>query len=903
MVSIRLNRSTVLRGTITILLLPILGACATIADVAAPIAPMQSPNPTASAPGLAPPITPLPASMSQLKRFNEVVKEATVIPGFFTVYEKEDKFFLEIKPEQMDQPFFFASNLSHGIGEQFLYGGLMGSRGTLGGSFIAYFHRIGNTIQLIARNTDYTAKDGSPEARAVEDSFSDSLLSSAPLASQPHVDRKSLLIEVNMLLLADIPGATTALERAFRQPYGFDFRNSSISRARAESDQTTFQVSAHYGLSRPILSSGSGNAPSLPTTLQDVRSMFLGFHYNFAKLPEAPMQPRKADPRIGYFATTRWDFTADLNLSPRVHYVQRWRLEKKDPDAPLSEPKQPIVYWLDKNIPERYRPAITSGILEWNKAFERIGFKDAIQVKVQPDNATWDTGDSRHASVRWMTNAQSAFGAIGPSQVDPRTGEILDADIGIDSVRSRNARNRRVEQIAAPTNSWWLNNGNSYLCMAGDYAANEAGFAMELLEARGDVAPDSPESEAFVLEDLKDVTMHEVGHTLGLRHNFRASTIYTQAQLADPVFTKKNGISGSVMEYNAYNIAEPGERQGAFSMSTLGPYDYWAIEYAYKPIPAQQEADELKKIASRGVESQLAYSTDIDAAESIDPEVNTTDIGQDTLNFAEKRLRLAHELWDRWQARPLKSGESYAILRRNMSRGLQQISQASTIAAKYVGGVTVLRDYAGSPRAPLNPVSAEKQRAALQMVSRGLFSSDSFRFKPEFMRRLAVDEFDRADIAEVGLAYGSTDYSLSSQVLKMQTTVLDQLMSEKIANRILESDLKLDDPKKAFTLSELYGTLTQVIWSELKTGKEVSSLRRNLQREHLTRLAGALIKPISGMPADARALQRQTAKELLTKLKTAERKSRLSNETKAHFAECANTLEEAIKAPMYRTGV
>jgi len=872
------------------LVIPALAACATTQNL--------SNSPTSpTSPGTA--ATSTASSNSQLKRFNDLVKDAKVIPGFFTVYEKDDKFWLEIKPEQLEKPFFFASSLTNGIGEQFIYGGLMGNRGIIGGSYVAYFRKMGNTVQLIARNTDFTAREGSREALAVSQAFSDSLLASAPVVSQQHPDHKSILIEANMLLLADIPAASAALERGFHQPYGFDPRNSNITKARAVSDETTFSVSAHYGLSRLVQpSSGSFNAP---TTLQDPRSLFLGFHYSLAKLPEIPMKPRVADPRVGYFTTTRWDFTADFNLSPRNHYAQRWRLEKKDPTAALSEPKQPIVYWLDKNIPDRYRGAITAGILEWNKAFERIGFKDAVQVKIQPDDADWDTSDVRHASVRWMTTARPAFGAIGPSQVDPRTGEILDADIAIDAVRLRNSRNRRVEQISAPKNAWWLNDPR--LCQQADFAANESGFALDLMEARGELTADSPESEAFVLQDLKDVTMHEVGHTLGLRHNFRASTVYSVDQLSDPEFTKKNGISGSVMEYNAYNIAEHGHPQGQFSMTTLGPYDYWAIEYAYKTIAPEQEDSELKKIAARSTEPQLAYSTDIDVSESIDPEANTSDLGSDTLRFAEQRLRLARELWDRWQDKPLRAGESYAVLRRNMSRGLQQVGQVSAMAAKYVGGVTVLRDYAGSSRAPLNPVPAEKQRAALRLVADGLFSTHSFKFKPEFMRRLVVDEFDRADALGMGVMPGSTDYSLTSQVLKMQQNVLDQLMSESVATRLLDSDLKLDNPKQAFTLSELYETLSNAIWSELKTGGDINSLRRNLQREHLERLVNTLIKPASGMPADARALQRENARELLVKLKVAEKRPGLSKEAKAHLSESANTLEDALKAHLYRAGI
>jgi hypothetical protein len=595
---------------------------------------------------------------------------------------------------------------------------------------------------------------------------------------------------------------------------------------------------------------------------------------------------------------TRWDYSDELTLSPRVYQLRRWRLEKKDPSAALSEPKQPIVFWLDRNIPVRYRPTITAGILEWNKAFERIGFKDAVQVKVQPDDADWDTSETRRASVRWMTTAKPVFGAIGPSVVDPRTGEILDADIGIDVVRLRNARSARVETIPTPPPGMDMGE----FCAEGEFAAQELAFAFDLLEARGELKPDSPEAEQYVLADLKEVMMHEVGHTLGLRHNFRASTVYTADQLADPEFVAKNGTAGSVMEYNARNIALAGKKQGDFSMGVLGPYDYWAIEYGYKPIAPEDEAKELSRIAARSNEPLLAYATDYDAGDGMDPEVNTGDLGQDTLVFAAQRLELARELWTRWQDRTLAPDESYVPLRRNVSRGLTTVGQVSMMAAKYVGGVRMLRDHAGSPRSPLEPIPAARQREALKLVQTGLFSTESFKFKPAFMRRLVADELDTTNAYGTGVGPGTPDFSLSEQVLTTQRGVLNRLMSDAVALRILESESKIDDPKQAFHLSELYDTLTNAIWSEARTGRESPLLRRNLQREHLARVTGALLRPSPAMPADARGLLRENARTLAAELRGALAKPGLTKETRAHYAESLNTIEEALKAPMQRAG-
>ena len=841
-----------------------------------------------------------PPAATAAKPFQEVIKEATVLPGLFTLYQKEDKVWLELKPEDFGQPLFFAIGLTHGVGERGSYGGQMGR------SFIVEFKKIGNVVQLIAKNTNFTADGNIPIAQAVKQSFSDSLLAFSVVASKPHPERKSVLIEANALLLADIPMAAHRLEQTYRQAYGFDAKNSSFSKVRNAAEQTSFNVSAHYGLARlslpPLIAPGATLAPviPLPATLEDVRSLFLGFHYSFTKLPEL-MAPRGADDRIGHFVTTRWDYTTDFYPTPKVHYVNRWRLERQDAQAALSEPKQPIVFWLDRNIPDKYRSAIAAGILEWNKAFERIGFKDALRVEQQPKDTDFDTSDTRHASVRWFMGSDAGF-AIGPSQVDPRSGEILDADIAISDALTRNPR-RFVVQEAPPTAlpDGWGGQDCGYALGALD----QMNFALDLLEARGEIEPDSPAADAFVQALLKDVVMHEVGHALGLRHNFRSSTAYRLPQLADPAFTTSNGLSGSVMDYRPVNLAASGERQGEYAMSTLGPYDYWAIEYAYKPIAPEQERDELARIAARNTEPQLAYATDEEAGyggalEGMDPEVNRWDLGDDPLIYYQKRWQLSRELWNRLQDKQFKPGDNYAMLRANLERGFRQVNIAALLTAKYVGGVVHLRDHAGSGRAPLNPVPAQRQRQALEALTKGIFSVDSFRFKPGFMSRLTVDQFERGPYGNpVGV---NPDYSLSNQLLGIQRGVLDQLMSDGVATRILDADAKLSDPAQVLRLSELYDTLQAAIWSELKSGGDISALRRNLQREHLRRIATALTKPAATTPADARSLLRENARALQRDLRAALTKKGLSKETRAHLSEAENTLAEALKATFQRIG-
>ena len=659
------------------------------------------------------------------------------------------------------------------------------------------FHKIGTNVQLIAVNTEFFAKEGTPQAHFVRESFSDSLVASALVVSQPSTDDKAVLIEAGALLFGDIPGYLTRLETAFRIPYALDAKNTNIESVSNTEQLTGIEVQAHFAvpkLSPPPLTPPPVPLPAPPKATPDPRSFFVSFYYNFSPLPEHPMRPRMADERVGYFTTARVDYTDDVQVKPRVNYVNRWRLEKKDPSAAISEPKEPIVYWLDKNIPEKYRQAVTDGILEWNKAFEKAGFRNAVVVKQQAETDTWDTMDSRHASIRWFTGADVGF-AIGPSNVDPRTGEILDADIGMSDVFARGARRLVVEDLGHPLAQYDMNDAyiadplrahKGYLaCDYGAAAEQETEFSFDLLEARG-LDMDGPEASALAQEYVKDVIMHEVGHTLGLRHNFVASKVYSLKQIEDKSFSRVNGITASVMDYTPFNISPTGERQGEYVMSTLGPYDYWAIEYAYKEMDPASEPAELAKIASRSTEPQLAFATDEDAGAGkafigIDPDVNRFDLGSDPLEYYKRRMKLSRELWDRLQNMKLQPGESYERLTRSFVAGFLQVGRIAPLAVKYVGGVTTHRDRAGTGRPLFEPTPAARQKEALTLVSNDFFQVDSFRFRPEFMGRLALDQFNRP---------ANPDISLSATVFAVQKAMLGEMMSDAVATRLLDAPEK-----------------------------------------------------------------------------------------------------------------
>ena len=884
------------------------------------------PAAAASGPSAAPP-PPLPG---QPPPFAVVMKDAKKIDGLITAWQKDDKVWLELRPEDFNRTLFFSPKLSTGIGEQRLFGGLM-----LPSPRLVQLRRVYNQVQLIAINPEQVAKAGTPEARGVAAALSPSLLGSTAVASQPHPERKTVLIDAGAIFVSDMLGLGAVLQRTYRQGYGFDGRNSAITGVRGKPDLLVIEANNHYATAAiAVPTPGAPPGAPLPTTpkgLQDARSLFLGLHYSLARLPELPMAPRPADARIGHFVETVDDFSDDLARSPRQRFVNRWRLEKKDPAAELSEPVKPITYWLDRNVPLKYRAVLTAGVLEWNKAFEKIGFKNAIEVSQQPDDADFDTLDAGIASVRWMVNREPSFAAIGPSHIDPRSGEILDADIGIESLSARSLRTIRSRILggaegqaaewaqllqiggsptepAAFASPFGGGAADHRFCQHADLAAEQMSYALEVLSARGEIDPDSPEARQFVLDFLKETMMHEVGHTLGLRHNFRASHVYSDQQVSDPEFTRHNAFTGSVMEYPAINLPGPGEMPAAPFQTTLGPYDYWAIEYAYKLIPANQQTAELQRIAGRSAEPGLAFATDEDSFLGIDPDALMFDLGNDVIAFASRRFDIAADLFKRQETRSLKPDEDYAGLRRSLGYAVRDAGRAAGILLRQVGGLRTLRDFPNTGRDPLQPLPAADQRNALRLLSQRVLSTDSLVVSPALQRRLAPDFFERSE-SPGGMA---TEISLQQTVLDLQRALLNRLMSDALATRVLDNEGRVSPPAQALRLGELYSQLEADVWAELAApdlkakavaARDIPQPRRELQREYVNRLSALVLRPGAMTRSDARALVRSRAAALATRLERATRSPGLGIEAQAHLLDSAESLRSALAAPLARAGI
>ncbi len=346
------------------------------------------------------------------KPFADVVKDAKETKGLFTLWQKDEKVWIEIAPEQFGKPFLFTANLSRGVGEQRVYGGMM----LPGTNNIVEFKRIGNTVQLIARNYAFTGGANAAIAQGVREGFTDSLVGATTVASQPHPQRKTVLIDANALLLTDIPvgdGFTTGIHM---RNYTFDAKNSSFEALRSTPDEASFTVSAHYTNPKATLPPTPTPTPPPPNpfppfeNLPDGRSLFLGYTYNIVALPE-PMAARRADPRVGHFATEIWDFSTDTRFTAKTHYVDRWRLEKKDPDAALSEPKRADRV-LDR--PER-AGEIPSGRARRHPRVEQGVREDRLQECDRREAA----GGRRRRSTRSMRSIRRCAGSCRRTPASP----------------------------------------------------------------------------------------------------------------------------------------------------------------------------------------------------------------------------------------------------------------------------------------------------------------------------------------------------------------------------------------------------------------------------------------------------------------------------------------------------
>lgn len=858
--------------------------------------------------------------------FDSVVKGAKEHDGLFKLFQKDQNVYAELKLFQMEQPFLCPVSIARGMAQG-------GHTLNFGEQWVLLFRRVGDRIFLVRRNVRFQAKPGSAVAKAVETTYTDSVLMSLRIYAQNPI-RQSVLINLNDIFMTDF----AQLRRGM-----FDASRSTWVKVKAFPKNIELQVAATY--------SGPGG-----DSVIDGRGATVVIHYGLCQLPDGGYQPRLADDRVGHFISVVKDYTNDTRDTPFLRYVNRWRLERADGSSwkeggKLAAPKKKIVFWIEKSVPEEYRAYVREGILEWNKAFAKVGFRDAIEVR-QQENEDFDPEDVNYNTFRWITTDRGF--AMGPSRANPLTGELFDADIIFDASMVRYYRSdaaifggSAAESDISPIRAQQRGMGLSSLDLHGEEEGwnTRPGLKMDALAkgrfkaitnglcecgpclkrelnllALAMIARESEQgvdkagvlAEELIGQAIKEVTMHEVGHTLGLRHNFKASTMLKNEDLHKTEITRTKGLVGSVMDYAPVNLAPKGVKQGDYFTTTLGPYDYWVIEYAYRPLGGGTEGEygELKKIAAKCATPGHDYSTDEDLYTSSDPFVNTWDLGADPMKFAQDRILLAEELIGKLAEKGAKEGEGMQKTRQAFGILLREYGNAAFLIAKFVGGVRMHRDHVGDPsgRDPFVVVDADKQRAALKFLQDHILTDKPFQFSPKLLRKLAADRWLHWGSAR-GIM-GPVEYPLHERILAIQQVVLEHALDGGVLRRIQNNEMKTDPNAKVkpLAVSEVFRSLTDSIWAEpVNGGKgakplELSIIRRNLQRDYLKNLTQIVLKD-TGAPADARSLARLHLKQIDGKIQAllVNKAWTIDDAARAHLEESRERIAKVLSASLTAT--
>lgn len=817
---------------------------------------------------------------SKFPDWNKTIEGAKQIDGLFTLFynEKDQKLLMAIKREQYNQEFVLPISIARGAGMMYLGGDTL----NFGEQWILSFQRAADRVLVIRRDVRHRADAGSPQADSVKVSYNDSVINSLPIKSE-EAGGSRVLVDLADLFMSDLAGLGIHPDR----------NRSTWVKVKGFPENIEIEVSTvfNFGFGWFFFYGDSG--------VVDPRGTQVVIHYGLSKLPASSYKPRLADDRVGHFLSTVQDFSSDIRDTPQVRYVTRWELEKSNASAERSTPKKPIMFWIEKTVPREYRPYVRAGILEWNKAFDKLGFIEAIQVRDQSELDDFDPEDIRYNTFRWITT--SAGFAMGPSRTNPKTGQILDADIIFDEGMIRYWRGEFVRTRGIPEAMSLLHQGNRQAffkifsaqvpemaanegevqrlftqyqtaikeshadhhdafpghatwqkahvgcdrCMMGEGMQRQIGLMAAMMAAQGTIDPGGKVPEEFLGQAIKEVVMHEVGHTLGLRHNFKSSTFISLKDANNPEITRKKGMTGSVMDYAPANFAPKGEKQGDYFSDTLGPYDYWAIEYAYKPT--KDETAELAAIAAKSSAPDLVYGTDEDTFLNPDPRINLFDLG-DPLEFAQFRVQLVKDSLDKLTERVVAKGEGWQRARQAFSMLLGELGSAAYLSSQYIGGEYTARAHREDPDAkmPFETIPLAKQREAIKILREEVLSDQAFKFSPELLKRLAPEHF------RDGYFYSQYEFPIYDRVLSIQKMVLSRFFDPAVMRTIQNAELHASDGQEVLKVPELFDVLTETIWKELpaldqpageKKKIELSTIRRNLQREHVKRLATMVLGP------------------------------------------------------------
>ena len=699
------------------------------------------------------------------------------LEGFMNILHEteKDKYYLIIEKNKLNKEFIYFTYILNGpqaVGA---------SGGSLGEGYILEFRMFKDDIGLYKINTKFTYDEPNKITQSKLTNIIEAFMGRFKVEVK---EEDRFLISADKLFLSEIlTSVTPNIPREYAEYY-------DLNLGKLDKEKTYIADIRNYPKNTAVeINYGFFNAKPKPSAsvdaVADKRYTFISARHLFVEMPDDKFEPRVADQRVGYFSQKVTDLST-YDTYPARDLMNRWRLVKKNPDAELSEPVEPIVFWVENSTPEEIRPFVVKGIEGWNAAFEEAGFKNAVVAKIQPDDAEWDAGDVQYNVVRWASTPSPRYAGYGPSIANPRTGEIIAADI--------------VQEFNA------IKRGYTYRKLWG-------------------YSEDKDPLEQWIVS----LTMHEVGHTLGLRHNFKSSWIYDADEIHDTSITGKSHI-GSVMDYDPINIAPEGKEQGNYFPHAPGLYDRWAIKFGYTPNLSDSEREE---ILSQSVLPELIYGTDGDAMGSpgsnIDPRAKRYDLSGDPVKYTSERIDVINSKIKELPSIYLTEGETSTEFRSTFFSLTREKGRFMEGVSRLIGGVYSNRVVNGQEGiTPFEAVAYDDQKNAMNLISTKLLSNNAFTFDPEILKYLQSEKR-----AAYSPSRGNEDPQLHDLVLGMQGRVLAHILHPRVMQRLVDSAQYGNTYMPQEVLDDLFNAI-------FVQREEVNTFKMNLQSKYTDGLIDAL---------------------------------------------------------------
>ncbi len=845
----------------------------------------------------------------KIEAYEAAVKDLKKTDGPLTLYWSKRQVFLELPESKLGQLFQIQASFATALDSAFLHAGMpVGSQAV--DTF--KFERHDDAVWLVQPNMAHRWDATDPFLVGTQRSFPEAILSSFRIEQQ-YPTKKLLLINVTNLFHGDLFRLPEMVAQMLGGAYMLDREKTIVDHAKGFAENTVLTMRMHFMSMRGAEPNLLAQLLGLPDygTLEDSRSAPVSIDYNIWFRNESEFRPRLADPRIGFFTEDFFSLDRFLNPDRTQRYINRWDVEKKDAAALVSEPVKAIVWTLDPSIPAAYRECIKEGVLRWNVAFDRLGFKNAIQVVDAPANdPDYDHADGRRNVIRMMVGAAAPFGAISLLRTDPISGRILNASITIDAnvIRDMMQEHMRAQASFAGSraeNAKLLLSGNAdrmfYTkeeqansefvsrmkkfgwslepCMNANELAEASTLAWQSLAA---IPTIHLSKEEFTKRFLADMVCHELGHCLGLRHNFAGSTELSTAELANDTLTTKKGISASVMDYTPINSVAVLKGAGNFYSPTIGAYDTWAIEYGYKPMTATTtlgEKPELARIAAQSGMPGHAYLTDDDSSGDWNPYAAKFDCASDPVTFSMRTLAMIKRAELYALVNLPKAGESYSKRTAALLSVFSRMNRENRNIIRSIGGVVNTRNFKGDlgEKPTAYPVPAQIQRQARDVILQTYLSPTSFNYSPDVTTHFSMDENGQPWNAPLVEMIGT-----------FQQRALISLMSGNLVVRIIENQAKFR--QEPYTLSEHYRAISDSVFAEFPAKKPISKLRRDVQKSFVDAIISQASASPSQIDNDVRLVTANEVLHALNVIKSRQSRGGLDEITKLHLQDLQDSI-------------